>query len=275
MGLWPITTTPAPAQEREESQQGLGNIDNSANEVNSKKNNINDYSANLNMISLHINTLASSGVLLFGLIVFIVLVRFILCGGFSKMISRILALDCLQLCSCRGQPSPGQPEVPSQEQEPPPAYSSPEVGPGDQRQVEQQEGLGVSLSSTSLNEIRSDQQSLLNEMAELKSSIKYSKKLSETTIGMTRGMRTEIKDMRDLCRETISESRTRRQRYMIPPNPTPVGRVYPRVPAPTDSSEYLTEFFNQLLAGDQEVPTGVGYGSDTSEPAESVNLNIQ
>ena len=274
MGLW-STTTPAPAQEREENQQGLGNIDNSKNEVNSKKNNINDYSANLNMISLHINTLASSGVLLFGLIVFIILVRFILRGGFSKMINRILALDCLQLCSCRGQPSPGPPEVPNQELEPPPAYTPPEVGPGDLRQGEQQEGLGVSLSSTSLNEIRSAQQSLLNEMSELKSSIKYSKKLSETTIGMTRGMRTEIKDMRDLCRETISESRTRRQRYMIPPNPTPVGRVYPRVPAPTDNSEYLTEFFNQLLAGDQEVPTGIGYGSDTSEPAESVNLNIQ
>ena len=190
------------------------------------------------------------------------------------MINGILALDCVQLCSCRGQPSPRQPEAPSPGQEPPP-YTPQEVGTGDQRQGEQQEGLGVSLTSSSLNEIRSAQQSLMNEMAELKSSIKYSKKLSETTIGMTRGMRTEIKDMRDLCRETISESTARRQRYMIPPNPTPVGRVYPRIPAPTDSPEYLTEFFNQLLAGDQEVPTGIGYGSDTSEPAESVNLNIQ
>ena len=276
MGLWPITTTPAPAQEREESQQGLGNIDNSSNEVNSKKNNINDYSANLNMISLHINTLASSGVLLFGLIVFIVLVRFILRGGFSKMISRILALDCLQLCSCRGQPSPGPPEVPNQEQEPPPAYTPPEVGPGDQGQVEQQEGSGVSLSNTSLNDIRSAQQSLLDEMVELKSSLKYSKKLSETTIGSIRGMRAEVKDMRDLCRETISESRqTMRQRLMMPPHPTPVGRVYPRVPAPTENSEYLQEFFNQLLSGDQEVPTGFEYSSDTSEPSESVSLNIQ
>ena len=190
------------------------------------------------------------------------------------MMNGIMALDCVQLCSCRGQPSPGQPEVPSQGQEPPP-YTPPEVGTGDLRQGEQQEGLGVSLSSTSLNEIRSAQQSLMNEMAELKSSIKYSKKLSETTIGMTRGMRTEIKDMRDLCRETISESRTRRQRLMMPPHPTPVGRVYPRVPAPTENSEYLQEFFNQLLSGDQEVPTGFEYSSDTSEPSESVSLNIQ
>ena len=274
MGQGPITTTPAPSQEREESQQGVGNIDNSSNEENVRKNTIKEYSANLNMVSFHINTLAGSGVLLLSLIVFIVLIRWILRGGLTKMINGILALDCVQLCSCRGQPSPRQPEAPSPGQEPPP-YTPQEVGTGEQRQGEQQEGLGVSLSSTSLNEIRSAQQSLLNEMAELKSSIKYSKKLSETTIGMTRGMRTEIKDMRDLCRETISESRTRRQRYMIPPNPTPVGRVYPRVPAPTDNSEYLTEFFNQLLAGDQEVPTGIGYGSDTSEPAESVNLNIQ
>ena len=159
------------------------------------------------------------------------------------MMSRILALDCLQLCSCRGQPSPGQPEVPSQEQEPPPAYTPPEVGPGDQGQEEQQEGSGVSLSNTSLNDIRSAQQSLLDEMVELKSSLKYSKKLSETTIGSIRGMRAEVKDMRDLCRETISESRqTMRQRLMMPPHPTPVGRVYPRVPAPTENSEYLQEF---------------------------------
>ena len=274
MGQGPITTTPAPSQEREESQQGVGNIDNSSNEENVRKNTIKEYSANLNMVSFHINTLAGSGVLLLSLIVFIVLIRWILRGGLTKMMNGILALDCVQLCSCRGQPSPGQPEVPSQGQEPPP-YTPPEVGPGDLRQVEQQEGSGGSLSSISLNEIRSAQQALLDEMVELKSSLKYSKKLSETTIGSIRGMRTEIKDMRDLCRETISESRTRRQRYMIPPHPTPVGRVYPRVPAPTENSEYLTEFFNQLLSGDQEVPTGVEYGSDTSEPSESVSLNIQ
>ena len=66
-----------------------------------------------------------------------------------------------------------------------------------------------------------------------------------------------------------------RQRSMMPPHPTPVGRVYPRVPAPTENSEYLQEFFNQLLSGDQEVPTGFEYSSDTSEPSESISLNIQ
>ena len=274
MGLWPVTTTPSPSQEREESQQGVANVDNSSNEENVRKNTIKEYSANLNMVSFHINTLAGSGVLLLSLIVFIVLIRWILRGGLTKMINGILALDCVQLCSCRGQPSPRQPEAPSPGQEPPP-YTPQEVGTGDQRQGEQQEGLGASLTSSSISEIRQAQQALMNEMAELKSSIKFSKKLSETTIGMTRGMRTEIRDMRDLCRETISENAARRQRYMVPPNPTPVGRVYPRVPAPTDSPEYLTQFFNQLLAGDQEVPLGNGYGSDTSELADSVNLSIQ
>ena len=100
MGLWPITTTPAPAQEREESQQGVGNIDNSSNEENVRKNTIKEYSANLNMVSFHINTLAGSGVLLLSLIVFIVLIRWILRGGLTKMINGILALDCVQLCSC-------------------------------------------------------------------------------------------------------------------------------------------------------------------------------
>ena len=275
MGVW-STTTPAPAQEREENQQGFGNIDNSKNEVNSKKNNINDYSANLNMISLHINTLASSGALLFGLIVFIILVRFILRGGFTKMINRILALDCLQLCCCRGQQDSPGPEVRNQELEPPPAYTPPEVGPGDQGQVEQPGGSGGSLSDTSLNDIRTAQQSLLDEMRELKSSLKYSKKLAETTVGSIRGMRAEVADMRDLCRETISENRqTMRQRSMMQPHPTPVGRVYPRVPAPTETTEYLQEFFTQLLSGDQEVPTGFEYNSDTSELSENMSLNIE
>ena len=118
--------------------------------------------------------------------------------------------------------------MPNQELEPPPAYTPPEVGPGDQGQVEQQGGSGGSLSDTSLNDIRTTQQSLLDEMRELKSSLKYSKKLAETTVGSIRGMRAEVADMRDLCRETISENRqTMRQRSMMQPHPTPVGRVYP------------------------------------------------
>ena len=185
------------------------------------------------------------------------------------MINGLLTMDCAQLCRGRGQPSPSQPEAPSPGQEPPP-YTPPEVGTGGQP-----EGPGASLTSSSISEIRQAQQALMNEMSELKSSIKFSKKLSETTIGMTRGMRTEIREMRDLCRETISENAARRQRFMIPPNPTPVGRVYPRIPAPTESPEYLAEFFNQLINGDQEVPVSNGYESDTSGRDESDNINIQ
>ena len=269
MGLWPTTTTPSPEMEREESQNGVANVDNSSNEENVRKNTIREDSVNLNMVSFHINTLAGSGVLLLSLVIFIVLIRWILRGGLTKMINGLLTMDCAQLCRGRGQPSPSQPEAPSPGQEPPP-YTPPEVGTGGQP-----EGPGASLTSSSISEIRQAQQALMNEMAELKSSIKFSKKLSETTIGMTRGMRTEIRDMRELCRETISENAASRQRYMAPPNPTPVGRVYPRVPAPTDNPEYLAQFFNQLLAGDQEVPLGNGYGSDTSELADSVNLSIQ
>ena len=190
------------------------------------------------------------------------------------MMNGLLSMDCAQLCRGRGQPSPSQPGAPSPGQEPPP-YTPPEVGTGGQP-----EDPGASLTSSNISEIIQAQESLKNQMADLKSSIKFSKKLSETTIGMTRGMRTEIREMRDLCRETISENAARRQRFMIPPNPTPVGHVYPRVPAPTDNPEYLAQFFTQLL-GDQEVPLGNSVenphynGSDTSELDDSVNLSIQ
>ena len=274
MGLWPTTTTPSPEMEREESQNGVANVDNSSNEENVRKNTIREDSVNLNMVSFHINTLAGSGVLLLSLVIFIVLIRWILRGGLTKMINGLLTMDCAQLCRGRGQPSPSPPEAPSPGQEPPP-YTPPEVGTGGQP-----EGPGASLTSSSISEIRQAQQALMNEMSELKSSIKFSKKLSETTIGMTRGMRTEIRDMRELCRETIAENAASRQRQMAPPNPTPVGRVYPRVPALTDNPEYLAQFFNQLL-GDQEVPLGNSVenphynGSDTSELDDSVNLSIQ
>ena len=269
MGPWPAPSTPSPEMEREESQNGVANVDNSSNEENVRKNTIREDSVNLNMVSFHINTLAGSGVLLLSLVIFIVLIRWILRGGLTKMMNGLLTMDCAQLCRGRGQPSPSQPGVPSPGQEPPP-YTPPEVGTGGQP-----EDPGASLTSSNISEIIQAQESLKNQMADLKSSIKFSKKLSETTIGMTRGMRTEIREMRDLCRETISENAARRQRFMIPPNPTPVGRVYPRIPAPTESPEYLAEFFNQLINGDQEVPVSNGYESDTSGRDESDNINIQ
>ena len=78
MGAWRSTTTPAPSQEREEDLAGVGNIDNSNSEINSKKNNINDYSVDLNFISLHLNTLASSGAILVCLIILLIVARFLL-----------------------------------------------------------------------------------------------------------------------------------------------------------------------------------------------------
>ena len=64
--------------EREEDLAGVGNIDNSNSEINSKKNSVNDYSVDLNFISLHLNTLASSGAILVCLIILLIVARFLL-----------------------------------------------------------------------------------------------------------------------------------------------------------------------------------------------------
>ena len=88
-------------------------------------------------------------------------------------------------------------------------------------------------------------------------------------------------DMRSLCREELAEHRRvlRQQRAVVPP---PVGRVYPRIPGQTENqtSEYLQEFFSNLLGGDQEVPQGFVYNmdSDTSDLSQdsgnqSINLD--
>ena len=66
--------------------------------------------------------------------------------------------------------------------------------------------------------------------------------------------------------------------------PPQVGRVYPWIPGQTENdnqtSEYLREFFSNLMGGDQEVPQGFVYNmdSDTSDLSgdsgnQSINLD--
>ena len=188
MGVWRITTTPAPIEEREESLNGVGNIDNS--KMNTKKNSVNDYSVDLNFISLHLNTLASSGALIVCVLILLLLARFLLTGGCTRMMNRLLSTTCLPGCCCPG-PGPGPPEpseiVPQDQLEPPP-YSQvpdlepqqPEAPPGGSAEQNQQD--------QDLTEIKRMQQSIAEEMRQLKSSIRYCKKLEETTIGSVRGL---------------------------------------------------------------------------------------
>ena len=119
------------------------------------------------------------------------------------------------------------------------------------------------------------QQSIVEEMKQLQSSIKYCKKLEETTIGSVRGLRTEVSDMRVLCREEISERRRFLRENLReysqgpggPGGPPPVARVYPQVPRSnkTDDqrSTYLREFFRNLVAGEEGIPQEVFYRLDT------------
>ena len=92
-------------------------------------------------------------------------------------------------------------------------------------------------------------------------------------------MRSEVADMRSLCREELAEHRRvlRQQRAVVPPQ---VGRVYPRILGQDENdnrtSEYLREFFSNLMGGDQEVPQGVFYNmdSDTSDLSGNQSINL-
>ena len=202
--------------------------------------------------------------------------------------NQILALNCLPVCCCKDQgqqESQGPSEAHPQEQlqlEPPPAYSQvPDLGPqGPQGPGEPPGGSGGPRSDQDLTEIKTAQQAIIEEMRQLKASLRYSKKLSETTVGSVRGLRTEVADMRSLCREEIAEHRRvlRQQGAGVPPQ---VARVYPRIPGQNETddqrSEYLREFFSNLMGGDQEVPQGVFYNmdSDTSDiSGDSGNQSI-
>ena len=204
--------------------------------------------------------------------------------------NQILALNCIPVCCRKGQ-GPQEPQGPSearpqeqQQLEPPPAYSQvPDMGPqGPQGSGEPPGGSGGPRSDQDLTEIITAQQALIEDMRQLKASLRYSKKLSETTVGSVRGLRSEVADMRSLCREELAEHRRvlRQQRAVGPPQ---VGRVYPRIPGQNENenqtSEYLREFFSSLMAGDQEVPQGVfNMDSDTSDLSldsgnQSINLD--
>ena len=109
-------------------------------------------------------------------------------------------------------------------------------------------------------------------MKQLRSSIKYCKKLEETTIGSVWGLRTEVSDMRALCREEISERRwflreNLREYSQGPGGPPQVARVYPQVPGANETddqrSTYLREFFGNLVTGEQGIPREVFYRLDT------------
>ena len=276
MGVWRSTTTPAPIVEREEDLSGVGNIDNS--EMNTKKNSVNDYSVDLNFISLHLNTLASSGAILVIVLILLILARFLLTGGATRLMNRLLSISCLPICCCPGSGPPGHQEpsgATPQDQLPPPPYSQvpdlepqePGAPPGGATGESQQDSPGQDLS-----EIKKMQQSIVEEMKQLRTSIKYCKKLEETTIGSVRGLRTEVSDMRALCREEISERRrflreNLREYSQGPGGPPPVAWMYPQVPRSnkTDDqrSTYLREFFRNLVAGEEGIPQEVFYRLDT------------
>ena len=131
MGVLRTTTTPAPVEEREETLSGIGNIDNS--EMNTKKNSVNDYSVDLNFISLHLNTLASSGAILDIVLILLILARFLLTGGATRLMNRLLSISCLPTCCCPGSGPPGHQEpsgtTPQDQLQPPPYSQVPDLVP--------------------------------------------------------------------------------------------------------------------------------------------------
>ena len=178
MGIFRTTTTPRPEEEKEEHLSGIANVDNS--EMGGKHSSVNDYSIDMNFILLHLNTLTSSGALILIVLMTLLIVRFCLMGGASRMLNRLMEISCLPACCCRGSEPPGhhKPSAPaSQDQQqvtdlvppqvPPGGPGRPPGPPGDSQQ---------DLQVPNLSEIRDLQKFLIEEMKQLKNSVKYCKK---------------------------------------------------------------------------------------------------
>ena len=79
--------------EREENQQGIGNVDSSVN--GGRHNEVIDCSVNLNFISLYLNTLASAGSIIVIVLIILLFSRWALNGGIGKVWDM-----CLGMCQC-------------------------------------------------------------------------------------------------------------------------------------------------------------------------------
>ena len=96
--------TPQPEVEKDEHISGIGNFDNS--ETGGEHDSVNDYSVNLNFVSLHLNTLASSGALVFIILICLLFARFLLMGGATRMFNSLMNLKCLLPCCCHRDREP-------------------------------------------------------------------------------------------------------------------------------------------------------------------------
>ena len=272
MGVFKSSSTPQPEEEKEENLLGIANVDNS--EMGGEHSSVNDYSVDLNFVSLHLNTLASSGALVF--IVLISLTHQIFTtGGATRIFNRLMDLKCLLPCCCRepdpGLPEPSAPAIPTQQplpdvelQQGPPG--GPAGGPGGSQQ-DLQGPQGPSLS-----EVQDLQSALIQEIKSLKRSMWYCKRLEEVTMGAVRGLRDKVVDMRALCREELVESRGTmqflRENFTSETRNGPQdSRVYPKAPRTTDmedprTNSMLRELFSSLV--DPSIPREYIYKLDES-----------
>ena len=120
MGVFRSSSTPHPEEEKDEHLSGIANVDNS--EMGWEHSSVNDYSVDLNFVFLHMNTLASSGALILIVLMSLLIIRFFLTGGATRLFNCLMDMTCLPTCCCRepdlGHPEPSAPVSPAQQQVP-------------------------------------------------------------------------------------------------------------------------------------------------------------
>ena len=140
MGVITSSSTPQPEEEKEENLSGIRNVDNL--EMGGEHSSVNDYSVDLNFVSLHLNTLASSGALVFIILISLLFARFLLTGGATRMFNSLMNLKCLLPCCCHRDREPDlglqEPSAPAIQPLPDVALQQePAGGPGGSQQDHQ------------------------------------------------------------------------------------------------------------------------------------------
>ena len=98
MGVLSTPLPPQPEVVREESHNGIGNVNNS--ETGGEHSSVNDYSIDLNFVSLYLNTLALAGSMILIILTALLFARWTLTRRVMQMWETLTKLSCLWPCRC-------------------------------------------------------------------------------------------------------------------------------------------------------------------------------
>ena len=233
MGVLSTPSTPQPEVVKEESQSGIGNVDNS--KTSGEHRWVNDYSIDLNFVSLHLNTLASAGSMILIVLTALLFARWMLTGGVTQMWETFMGLSCLWPCQCCHRDGASQDQVHLKASTP-----STQQGPSSQHTASHPQGVSAGGTGGSQQDpeppggnISELHASLMKELKALRRAARTNKRMGSNLLDIKKMLKDEILDLRRVMQNNQSQQRDATN---VP--------IYPELHR---DSSMIREFFNSVV----------------------------